>query len=117
MAGGAPRLPWPLVAEVRSTDDGRRPIADVWRDACAFAERRGFARPSYEHVRRLVLRERAIRELPGVAEPLVDGWFRARSPESAVEEAVRRQRERRAARARIDAEQSWRPDARSERGS
>ena len=109
MARSAPRLPWPLVVEIRNLALPGRPIADVCRDACAFAEQNGFCRPSYEHVRRLVHRERALRELPRAGDALLEGWLRARSPENAVDEAFRRARERSAARQQIDAERAWRP--------
>lgn len=104
MAASAPRLPWPLVAEIRRLAADRSSIAGICRDAGAFAERNGFYRPSYEHVRRLVHRERRLRELPGSGAALVDGWLRARSPENAVDEAFRRAGKRRAARERIEAE-------------
>ena len=115
MARSAPRLPWPLVAEIRKLAGQRNSIADICRDAGAFAERNGFDRPSYEHVRRLVHRERALRELPHPGDALVDGWLRARSPENAVDEAFRRAQQRRAARERIDAERIWRPLGRRDR--
>jgi len=115
MVRSAPRLPWPLVAEIRKLAVQRGSIADVCRDAGAFAERNGFDRPSYEHVRRLVHRERALRELPHPGDALVDGWLRARSPENAVDEAFRRAQERRAAREQIEAERTWRPLGRRDR--
>jgi len=105
----APRLPWPLVETIRKLSEPDRPVADIWRGACAFADHRGFTRPSYEHVRRLVLRERDRRGLPSAGDALVDGWLRARSPQDAVDEALRRATERRIARDRLDAERSWRP--------
>ena len=113
----APRLPWPLVEAIRKLDEPGRPYADLWRDACAFAERNGFTRPSYEHVRRLAHRHRALGALPTPSDALADGWLRARSPQNAVDEAFRRARERRVARERIEAERSWRPGGDPRRGS
>lgn len=107
----APRLPWPLVAEIRALAGRDLPVADVWRAAGAFADLNEFGRPSYEHVRRLVVRERAYRAMPTVAGPLVDGWLRLRSPGNAVDEAFRRARERAVARSRIEAERAWRPES------
>ena len=117
VTSSAPRLPWPLVEAVRSLDAPDRSVASVWRDACAFADANDFQRPSYEQIRRLVRRERAIRELPSAVDAVVDGWLRARSPASAGEEALRRARERKVARAWIDLERSWRPTGDREAGS
>jgi hypothetical protein len=98
-----------LVAALPSLDEPGLPIAEVWRRVCAVAEENGCTRPSYEQVRRLVHRERAIRALPAVGDPIVEGWLRARSPQGAFDEAVRRHRERSAARAAVEAERGWRP--------
>jgi hypothetical protein len=112
MTSSAPRLPWPLIEALPSFDAPGRSIADVWRQACVFAHENGFAQPSYEHIRRLVHRQREIRELPRASDAILEGWLRARSPENAADEAFRRARERRAARDRIRAEKAWRPDVR-----
>jgi hypothetical protein len=81
----------------------------VWRATCVLADEHGFTHPSYEQVRRLVHRQRRILGMPGPAAPLIEGWLRARSPESAVHEAIRRSTERRIARAALDAGRDWRP--------
>jgi hypothetical protein len=109
MARSAPRLPWPLVEALHSLDGPDRSIADVWRAACVFADGQGFTHPSYEQVRRLVHRHRRVRAMPGPGAPLLEGWLRARSPESAVHEALRRSHERHVARMVLDAEREWRP--------
>jgi hypothetical protein len=109
MPDAAPRIPWPLVEALARMDEPGLPIAEVWRRACAYADEHGFTRPSYEQIRRLTHRERALRALPGPLDPLIDGWLRARSPESAVNESMRRHRERTAARSDVRAERTWRP--------
>ena len=109
MAGSAPRLPWPLVEEVRRLARTEARVAQICRDAGRFAAEHGFQQPSYQTVRRLVLRERSLLELPGPVEPLLAGWLRARSPVDAVDEALRRVQDRAAARAAIEAERAWRP--------
>ena len=48
---------------VRALDHDEQPAAEAWRLVAAAAERLGLARPSYSHVRRLVLAERALRRL------------------------------------------------------
>lgn len=112
MPDSAPRFPWPLVETIRTLAGSERTIAQIWRDAGAFAERSGFCRPSYEHVRRLVHRQRALNELPTASEAVLDGWLRVRSPQNAMDVAIDRARARRAARAEVDAERVWRPDGR-----
>lgn len=114
MPRSAPRLPWPLVAALDSLDGPNQSIADVWRAACALADERGFTHPSYEQIRRLVHRRRDLAAMPGPGAPLIDGWLRVRSPENAVDEAIRRAYERRLARAVVEAEQDWRPSSGSD---
>jgi hypothetical protein len=109
MTRSAPRIPWPLVEALDSLDGPDRSIADVWRAACRLADEHGFTSPSYEQIRRLVHRRRSIRAMPGPGRPIVEGWLRARSPQNAVDEATRRARERRLARAALEAERAWRP--------
>lgn len=110
MVESAPRIAWPLLEELRRLAGTNRSAAQICREIGGFASSHGLPRPSYQTVRRLVLRERAYRALPTVVDPLVDGWLRARSPRNAVDEAFRRAQRRAAARARIDAERAWRPD-------
>ena len=105
----APRIPWELVEALPSLDGPNRSIADVWRAACAFADGHGYTYPSYEQIRRLVHRQRAVRAMPSPVGALAEGWLRARAPENAVDEATRRAHERRVARAAIDDERAWRP--------
>jgi hypothetical protein len=109
MPRAAPRVPWPLVEALASLDGPDRSIADVWRDACALADQRGYTYPSYEQIRRLVHRHRRIRAMPAPGAPLIEGWLRTRSPESAVHEATRRSQERRLAKAVVTREREWRP--------
>ena len=105
----APRLPWPLVAELRRLSHSSLSVAQICRELGRFAARNGFKRPSYETVRRLVQRERAVQALPSVVDPLLDGWLRAGSPANALDEAFRRARRHADARAVIEAERVWRP--------
>ena len=109
MVDSAPRLPWPLLEEMRRLSATELTAAEICRRIGQFACTHDFQRPSYQTVRRLVERERLVGALPGLAEPLVHGWLRARSPQSAIDEAFRRAEQRAAARARIDAERVWRP--------
>jgi hypothetical protein len=98
-----------LVEEVRRLARTDVRVAQICRDAGMFAAERGFQRPSYQTVRRLVLRERSLLALPSPVDPLLDGWLRARSPANAVEEAFRRAQDRAATRAVIEAERARRP--------
>jgi hypothetical protein len=109
MTNSAPRLPWPLAVEIRRLAASDASPAQIRRDVGPFADERGFQRPSYEAVRRLVQRERDARALPGVAGPILDGWLRARSLQNAADEAFRRAEERAAARRALDEERAWRP--------
>ena len=84
-------------------------MAQICRDAGRFAAAHGFQRPSYQTVRRLVVRERAWHALPHPVDPLIDGWLQARSPAGAVHEAFRRADHRAAVRASLEAERAWRP--------
>ena len=72
----APRYHPRLIRALRSLDDRRQPIAEICRRAGDVADRLGVTRPSYVHVRRLVLAERARRD---AARALVDAWM-ARLP-------------------------------------
>ena len=48
---------------MRALDDGGTSIAEIWRQVGAAAEQLGLTRPSYVHVRRLVVAERERREV------------------------------------------------------
>lgn len=109
MSDAAPRLAWPLVVEVRRLAASDASVAEIRRDLGRFADGRGLPRPSYEAIRRLVRRERALRALPGVVDPIVDGWLRVRSPQNAADEVLGRYERRVAARAAIEQERDWRP--------
>ncbi len=87
MTSCAPRIGPRLLRELRRLDDGRLPIAEVSRRLGRFAERRGLPRPSYEQVRILVHRERALRRGPTTAQVLVDVVFRVRPPAAVLDHA------------------------------
>jgi hypothetical protein len=57
----APRYPEALVALILGLDDERQPIAETSRRVGRAAERLGIQRPSYVHVRRIVVRDRLRR--------------------------------------------------------
>jgi len=69
----APRYHPKLLALIAALDDDAQPIAETCRRAGDAAERLGLSRPSYVHVRRIVLAERAAnRRRKELREPLVD---------------------------------------------
>lgn len=70
--------------ELERADDGRRPIAEIWRRVGAEAERRGTLRPSYERVRTLVQARRARRPTVTTGQVVLDVVFRARPPDAIV---------------------------------
>ena len=109
MARAAPRLPWQLVRALGRLDDPRRPVAETWRRAGALADELGVPRPSYEQVRRLVERERALRAVPGSAGLAAEVVLRARGPEQAARLAHDRWQERRTRLEEIRQERHWRP--------
>jgi hypothetical protein len=104
------------VVEVRRLAASDASVAEIRRQLGTFADTRGLPTPSYEAVRRLVRRERALRSLPGVSGPVVEGWLRARSLQNAADEAIRRRERRVAVRAAIEAERAWRPSGDQETG-
>jgi hypothetical protein len=110
MSRSSPRLPWPLVVEVRRLGASDRSTAEICREAGRFAAGHGFHRPSYETVRRLVRNARDDADLPGVWEPILEGWLRARSLQSASDETFRRAERRARARRAVEDERSWRPE-------
>jgi hypothetical protein len=54
----APRYDPTILALARRLDDRREPIAEIVRRVAREAESRGLTRPSYVHLRRLILDER-----------------------------------------------------------
>jgi len=110
MTRSAPRLAWPLVVELRRRASSDASIAEICRALGESAVEQGLSRPSYESVRRLVARERDFLALPGIAEPILDGWLRVRSPRDAADEAFRRAEQKAWRRAAIESERAWRPD-------
>ena len=58
MPASAPRYDRRLVRAIRRLDDETLPIAEVWRQVGEAAGRLGVPRPSYVHVRRIVVSER-----------------------------------------------------------
>ena len=58
MTSSAPRFHPRLIRAIHRLDDESVPIAEVWRRVGAWADRRGFPRPGYDNVRRMVLAER-----------------------------------------------------------
>lgn len=58
MPASAPRYDRRLIRAIRRLDDESLPIAEVWRRVGEAAERLGVPRPSYVHVRRIVVSER-----------------------------------------------------------
>jgi hypothetical protein len=63
MTSSAPRLSPRLVEAIRRADDGKLPIAELWREAYLAAERLELQRPSYEAVRLVVHAHRRFRRL------------------------------------------------------
>ena len=59
MTSSAPRYHPQLIRAIRRLDDESLPIAEVWRRGGARADRLGVPRPGYDHVRRIILAERA----------------------------------------------------------
>jgi hypothetical protein len=58
----APRYSPRLLAAVRQLDDRTVPLAETCRRVGAAAERLGLPRPSYVHLRRVILEERRRRD-------------------------------------------------------
>jgi hypothetical protein len=87
VVASAPRLSPRLFAAVERHDDGARPpIAAVWRDVCATAERLELARPSYESVRRVVKAQRYRRaRIAPTAEVVTDVMMRSRPPDALLD--------------------------------
>lgn len=85
MVVSAARLSPRLLTVVRRADDGRRPVAEVWRAVGAAAERLDVPRPSYECVRLVVMAERRRRSEPTTTEVVVDVVVRSRPPDALLD--------------------------------
>jgi len=85
MPRAAPRISHRLLLALEQLDDGTVGIAELARRVGAEAERLGLPRPSYEQVRVLVHRNRALRRQPGTAEVLLDVATRARPAEAVLD--------------------------------
>ena len=74
MPASAPRYDPRILAAARELDDPEQPIAETCRRVGARAERLGLPRPSYVHLRRYIVEERArrgaVREI--IAEAYLD---------------------------------------------
>ena len=90
MPASAPRYDRRLVRAIRRLDDESLPIAEVWRRVGEVAGRLGVPRPSYVHVRRIVVseRERAA-ELREIRNEALVGLVSRMAPDP-VELALRR---------------------------
>jgi hypothetical protein len=80
----APRLSAQLVAATANVDDGRRPIAETYRQVAAVAEALGLPRPSYETIRRVTHELRAHKRDPTIGQVLLDINSRRRPPAAIV---------------------------------
>ena len=82
MLAFAPRISPRLLRILNRIDDPRLTFAELNRRLGAEAERLGLPRPSYQRVRELLHRLRALRRRPSTTSVLVDIAFRARPPEA-----------------------------------
>jgi hypothetical protein len=62
MPASAPRYSPRVLAAVRELDDRSLPMAETCRRVGVAAERLGLPRPSYVHLRRIILQERRRRD-------------------------------------------------------
>jgi hypothetical protein len=74
----APRYDPRIVRALRRLDDPQEPIAETCRRVGELAVRLGLTRPSYVHVRRLVLAERQRRRIVRAVVDFVFGCVAAR---------------------------------------
>lgn len=88
MPRSAPRLDSRLVAATANADDGRRPIAETYRQVAAVAEALGLARPSYEAIRRCAHDLRQKKLDPTIGQVLLDINFQRRPPEAIIDAIV-----------------------------
>ena len=85
MPRAAPRISHRLLLALERLDDGKVGIAELARRLGGEADRLGLPRPSYEQVRVLAHRNRALRARPATAEVLLDVATRARPPEAVLD--------------------------------
>ena len=80
----ATRLTPRLLEAIVQVDNGRDPIAEVWRQVSELAESHGRKRPSYERIRTLVHAIRALRRRrgPSTGRVLLEVVMRVRPPEA-----------------------------------
>ena len=78
----APRIDARLVGAIARIDDGKRPIAETYREVAAVAEKLGVSRPSYEQVRTILHELRGRKRDPAIGQILLDISFRRRPPEA-----------------------------------
>jgi hypothetical protein len=84
----APRIDSRLVAAAERLDEATTPIAETNRRVGAVAAELGLARPSYEQVRRIVVRARRLGRQPSAGDVLLDIAFRVRPPEALLDYLV-----------------------------
>ncbi len=86
MPAAAPRYDRRILDAIRRLDDSNHPIAETCRRVGAFAERTGLPRPSYVHVRRIVLAERErAHEVAEARAALVGALLAGRGPLAAMQ--------------------------------
>jgi hypothetical protein len=83
----APRISPRLLRALHRLDDPRLPIAEINRRLGAEAERLGLPRPSYQRVRELLHRLRAIRRQPTTSQVLLEIALTARPPAAFLDHA------------------------------
>ena len=76
------------MAAAADADDGRRPIAETYRDVAGVAESLGLPRPSYESIRLVVHALRAQKLDPTIGQVLLDIDLRRRRPEAIIDAIV-----------------------------
>jgi hypothetical protein len=85
MPVAAPRYDARILDAIRRLDDPRSPIAETCRQVGAFAVKAGLPRPSYVHVRRIVVAERErAREAADARAALVAGLLSGLGPIAAA---------------------------------
>lgn len=88
MSAAAPRIDSRLHAALARLDDGSIRIAELNRRLGHVADDLGLARPSYEHVRRLVHAQRRLGAYPSAGEILLDIATTKRPPTAIMEHAL-----------------------------
>jgi hypothetical protein len=84
VARSSPRLSARLIAAAARADDGKRPIAETYREVASVAERLGLSRPSYESIRLVVHSLRARKRDPSLGEVLLEIDLGRRDPRQIV---------------------------------